>query len=107
MRRRGRKNDGSAAMNLWATGFSEKRCDPHFSDATRASSLSASSGGHAPIKDYATRIRHREQVAVPCWFRSATRNGAVRAMIVNELLKVSEEGDHTAISSGLVWRESM
>jgi hypothetical protein len=51
-------------------------------------------GRNPPPKHHTTLTRHREQVAIPRWLRRITGERAVRAVIVNELLKVSEEREH-------------
>jgi len=44
-----------------------------------------------PLKHHPARARHGEQVAVPGGFRRVARQGAVGAVVVDELFKVSEE----------------
>jgi len=48
-------------------------------------------GCHPPPKHHSTRTRHREQVAIPRRVRVIGSQGAVRAMIVDEVLEVGEK----------------
>src|SRR2546427_201362 len=49
-------------------------------------------GRHPPLKHHPTRARHGEQVAVPGGLGCVAGQRAVRAVVVDEVFKVGEEG---------------
>ena len=51
-----------------------------------------------PLEDDPTRARHGEQVAVPGGLGRAAGQGAVRAVVVDKLVKADEKAQALAIS---------
>ena len=56
----------------------------------------------SPLKGDATRTRHREQIAIPRRLRGVGGQGAVGAVVGDELFKVGEEGHSTYRVAGLI-----
>jgi len=59
-------------------------------------------GRNPPLEHHPTRTRHREQVAVPGWRGGVCGQGAVRALVGDEVGEIGEH-EHAPMRSGPAW----